>query len=330
MESISKTLFIRKKIVGQNSIEELAKTLAQSVQGLNIKIFPDSNRSIKGIFRNIRFSIRNQGNINHLFEPTEYYILPFLRGKKIVTWHDTGTMLQSTSFLRKYIRKYIIIGILQHYMLKFADIIVCISDYTKQELIKYHPHLTNKIVVIHNGYNPLFEYVPRTFNINKPTILHIGTGKRKNLMRVICALKDISCTLWIVGKMTEEHKSALEECRIDYKNWYDMNLNDIIGLYRNCDIVSFPSLYEGFGMPIIEANAMGRCVLTSRCASIPEIAGDAALFVNPYSETDIHDGFVTLIFDEARRNSLIKSGLQNAKRFATSRMINAYEQIYRT
>src|SRR5690606_26142965 len=138
---------------------------------------------------------------------------------------------------------------------------------------------TNKLQVIHNPLNPNYQYTPKTFDIHKPTILHIGTGWNKNLSRTITALQGIPCHLRILGKVNNEILSQLVQAKIEYSNVYNLTDNEVRQEYVACDIVSFPSMYEGFGMPIIEGQAIGRVVLTSRIEPLIEVSGDAVHYI---------------------------------------------------
>ena len=317
-------LFLRKKSLGENSIEELAYSLTQNIPNLSLKVLPANSRSIIGMFKNIIYAIKHQGDVNHVFSTGDNYIVPFIKNKTIITFHDIGTILSSHSLVIRFFRK--IINLLLP--LKFADVITCISNFTYSELLKLYPNIANKTVVIHNPYNPQFKYFPKSFNNSYPIILHIGTSSRKNLDRVIEAIKNIQCKLWIVGVLNPQQKRSLIENKIDFINEYDVSLNRIVELYGKCDIVSFPSLYEGFGMPIIEANAVGRVVLTSRVSSIPEIAKDAALYVNPYDIENIRKGFNRLITDTKLRKQLIENGQKNIKRFDIANIVSEYYKLY--
>ncbi len=99
-------------------------------------------------------------------------------------------------------------------------------------------------------------------------------------------------------------------------------------LYQNCDIVSFVSTYEGFGLPVIEANATGRVVITSNIEPMNTIAANAALKVNPYDVNEIKEGIEKIIANSVFREKLIKNGLINAKKYSAEKIALQYEELY--
>ena len=318
-------LFLRKKTKGLNSIEELAYSLRDSLDDVRLEIFPEASDSLWGLIKNIIFAIKRSGRVNHLMAPGESYVLPFIGGKKIVTWHDLSTALQSRTRLRRFLR----FNVLMKFPMHFVDNLVVISQSTREEILSVYPDGKSKMTVIPNSYNRSFEYVPKSISDKQsPIILHIGTGERKNLERVIQALEGISCHLYIVGKLNEIQLELLNKCGISYSQEEDVPMSRIVQLYQLCDIVSFPSLYEGFGMPIIEAQATGRPVISSRRGSIPEIAGDSVCYVDPESILGIREGFLHVINDLSYRENLIRLGLKNAERYSSERMIEAYRKVY--
>ena len=116
---------------------------------------------------------------------------------------------------------------------------------------------------------------------------------------------------------------------IDYTNEYNISDERLLQKYIACDILSFISTFEGFGMPIIEANAIERVVITSNISSMPEVAGSAACLVNPTEITDIKKGFLKLINDDCYRKTLIDNGRINKLRFDANTIADKYYQVYK-
>ena len=120
----------------------------------------------------------------------------------------------------------------------------------------------------------------------------------------------------------------LEQNKINYRNKQFVPFSEIKAAYEECDMLSFVSLYEGFGMPVIEAQAVGRPVLSSNVASIPEVAGNGALLVDPTDVTAIRAGIMQIIEDDQFRTKLINRGRENVKRFQIEKIAAQYKELY--
>lgn len=320
---MGKVLFLRKKMQGENSIEEIAFNLVAAIPDLKLLELPEYGTSLKGILKNILFVRRNSSDINHFFSSSDTYLIPFCTGKKIVTWHDVCTDFYTSSKTKRWIKKYL----LRYLPMLFCDVITCISSSTYNEVLSEFPKVKKKLTIIPNPYNPLLKRTEQ--NITEiPLILHIGTGSRKNLERVIEALSDIKCQLFIVGRLSSVQLTLLRKYKIDYYNEFDVPFSRIVELYKQCTIVSFPSLYEGFGMPVIEANAVGRPILTSKVGAIPEVAQEAAYYVDPHSVVEIKAAFNFLLSHKEVCDDLIQKGLCNAEKYSIEKIAWQYQKIY--
>lgn len=212
--------------------------------------------------------------------------------------------------------------------LKKATKIVFISEFAKQQILNHISLDESKMTVIPNPVDPTFKKSPKDFNQHKPRILHIGTLSRKNLNRSICALEGINCHLRIIGNIDETTKKLLLEKGIEYSCNSNLTHRQIVDEYCKADIINFPSLFEGFGMPIIEGQAIGRVVVTSNIPPMIDIAGDGAAIVDPYSVDSIHHIYSKIITDNNYRNNIITKGLKNAERFKVETIAKLYLNIY--
>jgi glycosyltransferase involved in cell wall biosynthesis len=132
----------------------------------------------------------------------------------------------------------------------------------------------------------------------------------------------------IIGRLDENLKQLLAQHQIRYENHRNVSEDEVVSLYQSVDLVAFASTLEGFGMPILEAQATGRPVLTSNCTSMPDVAGAGALLVDPYSVASIRAGLLRLIEDEAYRQELITSGQDNIRRFSSEAIAARYLELY--
>ena len=137
-------------------------------------------------------------------------------------------------------------------------------------------------------------------------------------------------SLVIVGHLTPDLNRLLAASRIRFENYERLSEEEVVDLYRSVDLVSFVSTLEGFGMPILEAQAIGRPVLTSNCSSMPEVAGQGALQVDPTSVQSIRDGLQRLLQDDTLRADLTSYGIMNVDRFSTASIASQYVWIYRS
>ena len=275
------------------------------------------------VFRN-----RNRNGVNHITGDINYCILALIGCKSILTIHDLGFIHNELDVKNKLYSWYR--NIFWVYLpCLIADKIICISDKTAEILEFYIPeYQQKKISVIYNAVDEMYSYSPKFIFSAKPVILHIGTKSNKNLERVIVALKDVYCLLHIIGQLTNLQKALLKDNRIEFRDEKDLSDAEMVGRYKDCDIVSFPSLYEGFGMPIIEAQASGRPVLTSNISPMNLVAGKGAIFVDPYSIDSIREGFNYLISNPIIVDQLTNDGLMNVKRFNKRVISKEYIKVY--
>lgn len=285
---------------------------------------PASNYSIKGLWRNIRyvrkFCKKKIFDIIHI-TGTEHYLLPFLRDERVViTIHDLGFYTNHKSNFKNILKYVFWIKILP-----LASHVTFISEKSKRETLQLIKLSEEKYSIIQNPVGPEFSSCPKVINTSCPVILHIGTGDNKNLANTAIALNGFPCKLRIVGKLTESQKMILELYNVCYDCVSNLNDEEILLEYKNCDLVNFPSLYEGFGMPIIEGQSIGRPVLTSNISPTKEVAGNAAVLVNPTSPDSIRNGYEELL--EYSEEYIVK-GWENVRRFALSRITQEYFEIY--
>jgi len=317
--------FFRKFSPVYHSIENLFAAIIEKVDDYET-VKHEAPFQSKGFLNRIKIGLaarKNQSDINHITGDIHFIALFLKKKKTILTIHDIGSAKQGNS-LKRFIIKLFWFG----WPIKRVKYITVISEFTKRELLENFKIKSNKIVIVSNCISDNYKYVPVKKSKKKPVILQIGTKPNKNLNRVIKALRGIDCKLIIVGKLSENQELLLKEKQIEYESCYNLSSQQMLDKYIECDILLFASTYEGFGMPIIEANAVGRSVLTSKLEPMNKVAADAALLVNPFNEEEIRNGIKLLIEDEKLRDELVEKGLENAKKYRADFIAKQYTDLY--
>lgn len=308
------------------SIEGLFQTVKTSLPSYIIVNTVISRYFSRGLYPRIRigFEARSrQGDVNHITGDIHFLALFLERRKTILTVHDCRNVSKKTG-----IRNFIFWFFWFYLPLRHLAYITVVSNATKEELLSTVEIPSEKIRVIHNCVQPVFKPTPKEFSKVRPVFLQIGTAQNKNLERLIPAMAGLLCRLVIVGRLTKEVNELLVIHEVDFSNKLDLDEEGLYAEYCAADIVTFVSTYEGFGLPIIEANAVGRPVITSNISSMPEVAGGAAWLVDPYSISSIRNGLIRLINDGQLRSHLRESGFQNVERFQADKIAQEYADLY--
>ena len=265
-----------------------------------------------------------QGDVNHVTGDTHYLAMFLDRRRTMLTIPD----LVSLERLRG-IKRWLLWLLWYWLPVRRSQVVVTISEATRTALLESVHCDPAKVVVIYCPVSEEFQHVPATFNVARPRILQIGTTTNKNLVRVAQALQDIDCTLVVIGRLSPAQSAALAHHGIVCENHCNLSRDELLDQYVRADLLVFASTYEGFGLPIIEAQAVGRPVITSSLYSMPEAAGDAACLVDPYDVVAIRQAVQRVVGDQSYRDDLVARGLVNVERFRAAKVAARYAELYR-
>jgi glycosyltransferase involved in cell wall biosynthesis len=204
-----------------------------------------------------------------------------------------------------------------------ARFVLTVSEYSRGEISAWAKIEEEKIINVGNGVGPPFTPIGCKYKPEYPYLLYVGSRKpHKNLSRLLqaYAISGVSGNVRLLLSGKPEKNISIEISRFGLNGkvvFADLSSDDRLSeAYRGALAFLFPSLYEGFGLPPLEAMACGVPVLTSNVCSLPEVAGDAALLVSPFDVEEIAEGIRRLVYDSALQLQLREKGLRRAKLFS--------------
>lgn len=266
--------------------------------------------------------------------------------RTVVTMHDAIFMrypeLYSSVYRAIFIQK-------NKYACKVADRIIAISEQTKRDIIKYFDADENKISVVYQGCNNIFrapvsdeakDVIRKKYNLPEHYLLNVGAiEKRKNVGHIIEAMqrKQIAAHLVIVGKPEssyfEEVSALISKYGLEHQVHFIHNAEtvDLPIIYSLAEIFIYPSIFEGFGIPILEALCVGTPVISSTGSCFEETGGPDSAYINPYDPEELAISIQNILSDQKQRELMIKSGFEFSQKFTDAQvaqnMMNVYQSL---
>lgn len=283
-----------------------------------------------------------------LYHATDFTLPPTLPGvRTLLTVHDLSFVRApetATPVLKAYLDKVVPRSV------RRATHVLADSQATKDDLVEFYNTPPQKVTVLLGGVNPEFKpvvdmnarrAVRQRYQIpDNPYIFSIGTVQpRKNYARLIESLaalgpdcRDVHVVIaggrgWLDGPIYQSVRDFGLSERVHFTGF--VRDEDLPALYAEARCLAYPSLYEGIGLPVLEAMACGIPVVTSNISSMPEIAGDAAVLVDPYDVNALADALRRLLSDETLRTDLIRRGFDQAAYFTWDRAAQQLRDVYR-
>jgi glycosyltransferase involved in cell wall biosynthesis len=275
------------------------------------------------------------------------YTAPYVPGiKLVVTIHDMS-FLTHPHFHTEANRRFCTLQTLR--ASRFADALICVSQSTADDLRRYLHVPKERVFVIPEAAGPEYRRVAdrqriaatlARFDIHENFILFVGTIEpRKNLAALIEAFarlkQDYSRQEWLViaggrGWLDEEVFQRVEELDLTRSVRFlgYVSTDELAVLYSSCRAFVYPSLYEGFGLPVLEAMACGAPVITSNASSLPEVAGDSALTLDPESPESMADAMNSVLGDRSLRSELRHKGMERSRLFSWHKTAQLTREVY--
>ncbi len=327
------TLVMRRPVPGWFSIETVFATVVDHLPAdvvATVHVLPCRSTGLIARVRNIIdvVQLRRRPGVLHVTGDVHYVALALPGSRTVLTVHDTGTADVGSPLRRR------LISLLWFRLpVRRAARTTTVSAATRASLLRLVPARADRVVVVPNPLPPDLAPTPRRDRTDRPVVLAIGATPNKNLARLFAAIAPLDVDLLVVGHVDPADVRLLDagdpSVRARLSVHRDLPREDLRSLYARADVLAMVSTSEGFGLPVIEAQAVGVPVVASAIPALREVAGAAARFVDPTDVAAIRTAVLEVLEDAALRDRLVRDGHENAGRFAADAVAAAYAAIYR-
>jgi len=284
----------------------------------------------------ILFDIYTRSSDVHIYHPT-YYMKGLKQNRKVPTVITVYDMIHEL-YPDQFIDSWFVIKAKKR-AISIANVIIAISENTKRDLIKIYDVPESKIKVVYlasslQSSNPMtIDELKEGYGLKRPYILYVGDRRTYKNFKILLNsyINHFSDDFDLIcfgggGFKTDELKNIDNSVN---NTIIQLSGSDYLlaSLYKHAFCFVYPSFYEGFGIPPLEAMSVGCPVIASNASSIPEVVGDAAILFDPHSKDELVDAIRSL-YDESKRNDLIKHGFEQEKKFSWDKMANETLDIY--
>lgn len=314
---------------GANGIGRFSKEVLTQLQNADILQIGPKPLSIKNLFWQSE-QLKTQSKYKVYFTPGFNPVLsshiPY-----VITIADLIHLTYPGTF--KYAKKAFYEFLIKPSIKKAAKIIT-VSNYSKEKIMEWANIPADKIINVGNGVSETFSHVGKKYSPGFPYFLYVGNSKEhKNILRLLKAFVrakiDDQLRLILVTNKTPELQTFLHQNKLENRILFCSPLteSELAEYYRGASALLFPSLYEGFGLPLLEAMSSGIPILASNSTAIPEVTEDAALLIDPHDLDHLTAGIEQISDDPILRIKLIGKGFQRVKLFSWEKTAQSVQKV---
>lgn len=261
----------------------------------------------------------NQGDVTHVVGDVHFLTLLLRRRSTVLTIHDVEFLVRHGG-AKAALYRWLWVAL----PVRRSRLVTVVSEATRDDLVAMGTD-PSVIRVVVNPVRDVFTPAPLLTH-ERAVVLLMGTWPNKNLDRSVAALVGLDVDVVVIGPLDDRQRALLAP--LSARTLTDLDTEQVVAELHACDVLLFPSLQEGFGLPIVEAQASGRPVVTSDRRPMSDVAGEGACLVDPEDVASIRAGVQRVLGDRAYALALVEHGLRNVDRFRLEAVTAAYEAVY--